>query len=507
MTDLNQIITTFTQENKKKFINYLHKKNKRTDTKNIALFQYLNNSTLNSKAICIKLYGTEKQNAYHALRKRLYQSIIDFTANTSLHDESSINMQIIKYILAAKSFIQQKQFKVAYKILDKAEKVANEHTLFSLLNDIYQIQIQYAYSLPNLALKPLILQFKNNQEKLQKEAALNIVYAKVREALNRATYHGKIIDFKAIIDKNLKEQFSSTTNTLSFKSLYQLVSLASFSVFITKDYIKIEPYLISTYKSIINHKNKDKQLFYHIQILHTIANTLFRNKKFKESLQYLKSMHHYMHLKQGKHYNTFSLKYHLLLALNLNYNNKPQIAIKTLQPLIIKKHPDLESWLDIQLALLVFYFQQSKFKKARHILISFFHTDNWYTEKAGKEWVIKKNLIEILLYIELKNTDLVDSKLLSFKRIYYPYLKSINQTRVTTYLDFVNTYYKTPENITSLHFKNKVEKNFIWLETYKEDIFVISFYSWLKGKMTKTDTFAVTLQLINKAEKQLSQKQ
>lgn len=503
MTDLNAIILTFTKEDQQKFINYLQKKNKRTDTKNITLFQILIDNTLDAKAICQKLYGTQKQDAYHALRKRLHQSVIDFTANQRLQEEGSINMQIIKYILAAKSFLQQKQFKVAYKLLHKAEKLAQEHTLFALLNEIYHTKIQYAYANPAIALEPLILKFKTNQQKLQQEDTLNIVYAKVRAALNQAAYKGEVLDFQSILENTFKNQHITITDALSFKSLYQLITLASISVFVSKDYLKIEPFLINTYQAILQHKNKEKQLYYHIQILYAIANTLFRNKKFKESLQYLETMHQYMQLEKNKHHNTFTLKYHLLRALNLNYSNQPEIAIDTLKPLISQKNTDIETLLDIHLSLIVFYFQQGDFKKAHQIFSKFFHTDTWYTEKAGKEWVIKKNLIEILLHIELQNTNLVESKLLSFKRTYNPYLKSINQTRVVTYLSFVDKYYKNPEQVTTKDFKNKVEQAFNWVETHKEDIFVMSFYSWLKGKMTKTDVFQVTLKLIKQAKQEL----
>ncbi len=504
MTDLNNIISTFTKEEQQKFINYLQKKNKRTDTKNIDLFHYLLDNTLNSKAICIKLYGTQKQAAYHALRKRLYQSVIRFTAKQRLQDEGSINMQIIEYILAAKSFLQQKQVKVACNLLQKAEILANKHALFALLNEIYHTQIQYAHTNPDLVLENLLLKFKNNQLKLQQEDALNIIYAKVRAAINSATYKGEVTDFETIIKTIFKEQRITVHHTLSFKSLYQIVKLASDSVFVTKNYLKIEPFLITTYKTILNHNNQEKQIFYHIQILYTISDTLFRNKKFNESLSYLKTMHSYMRLQQNKHYPTFTLKYHLLLALNLNYNNKPLEAIQTLKPTVTKKYRDTETWHDIQLSLIVFYFQQNMFKKANNILSSLFHTDSWYTEKVGKEWVIKKNLIEILLHIELKNTNLVESRLISFKRSYQAYLKNINQTRVITYLNFVSIYYKHPESVTSASYKNKVEQAFNWTENYNDDIFVISFYSWLKGKMTNTNVFTVTLNLIKQAQQKLS---
>ncbi|MGC1206155.1 MAG: hypothetical protein WA839_14895 [Flavobacteriaceae bacterium] len=497
MTDLNDIISGFSTEDQQKFVSYLEKKNKRIDTKNVELFNYLLSDKLNSKSICIKLYGTKKQDAYHALRKRLHQSVIDFTANQRLQEEGSVNMQIIKYILASKSFLQQKQYKVAYKILDKAEMLATEHYLFALLNEIYHTKIQYAYANPSLELDSLILKFKSNQKQIFLEDELNIVYTKIRNTINNIAYKGDVLDFETILENTFKEHHITVNDALSFKSLYQLVTIASISAFVSKDYLKIEPFLISTYNAILHHKNKEKQPYYHIQILYAIANALFRNKKFNESLHYLEIMHEHMCLKKKKHYNAFKLKYHLLLALNLNYNNEHTVAIETLESVTISKHRDIETLLDSRLSLIVLYFQQEDFKKSHNMFSKFYHTDTWYTEKAGKEWVIKKNLIEILLHIELENIDLVESRLLSFKRTHFKYLRNINQERVIRYLSLVEFYYKNPEIVTSKAFKNKVENSFEWIEKQREDIFVMSFYAWLKSKMANTNLYRTTLNLIN----------
>lgn len=497
MNNLNTIVSTFSSEDKQKFISYLEKKNKRTDTKNIELFNYLLSDKLDSKSICIKLYGSEKREAYHALRKRLYQSVIDFTANQALQEEGSINMQIIKYILASKAFLQQKQYKVAYNILDKAEILASEHHLFALLNEIYHTKIQYAYANTSVELEALILKFKNNQKNILLEDELNIVYTKIRETINNIAYKGEVLDFQTILDNTFKEHNITLNDALSFKSLYQLVTIASISAFASKDYLEIEPFLISTYKSILHHKNKAKQPYYHIQILYAIANTLFRNKKFNASLKYLEIMYEHMLLKNKKHYSSFKLKYHLLKALNLNYSNNQVLAIEILEPFTNKKHQDIESLLDIHLSLIVFYFQKNDFKKSHRIFSKFYHTDKWYTEKAGKEWVIKKNLIEILLHVELKNIDLVESRLLSFKRSYFKYLKDIKQERVIMYLNLVEYYYKNPEEVTKIQFKNTVENSFEWIDKQREDIFVMSFYAWLKSKMEKENLYITTLNLIN----------
>lgn len=498
MIDLGNLIAILSEEEQQNFIRYLEKKNKRNDTKNIQLFKLLGKSD-GPEDLCWAIYKSDKKAAYHALRKRLYHALIDFIANIKLEEENSVDMQLIKYILAARSFLQHEQFKMAYKILDKAEVLAKAHHLFPILNEIYHTKIQYAHTYPSVDLNTLTTTFKINQKKLFNEDQLNIVYAKIRQTLNNINHKAEVVDFQSLLDKTVSEYNIDFNTSLSFKSLYQLMAIVSISAFVTNDYLKIESFLLDTYQSIKRHKTKDDQLFYHIEVLYLIANTLFRNKKFEQSVAYLEDMQHQMMQQKRTQYKNFELKYHLLLALNYNYANEQEKAIALLEPYKTSKHPDIEAMLDIYLSLIMFYIQHENYTKAMALFTKFYHTDHWYIEKAGQEWTIKKNMIEIIIHIELGHTDLVESRLTSFKRTYGNYLKEIRQQRVLTYLSLVESYFKNPEQVTDESFKTKVENAFEWIEAQQEDIFVMSFYAWLKSKMEEKPLYLTTLELVEKA--------
>lgn len=497
MIGLKSIINTLTTEDHQKFINYLQQKNKRKDTKNIQLFKSLANSNDDSKTICKQLYKVEKSNAYHALRKRLFQSLIDFTANKNLEDENSIDMQIVKYILASRTFLLQNNFSIAYKILDKAERLADEHLLFPILNEIYHTKIQYASNYPKINLEDLIAKQKENQKKHQLEDQLNIVYAKLKSMLNDIKHQGNVIDFEAELKHLLKVHQIEINSSLSFKSLYQILAIANISALVTKKYYTIENFVMKSYAILKQKKETDKQLFYQIQIVYIIANTLFRNKKFEASLHYIQEMEQLMLLKKGMYYKSFILKKTLVETLNLNYNNKQDEAITRIESMMNKKHNDLEALLDLHLSCFMFYFQKEDFLKAKSISAKFYHTDQWYKEKVGINWVIKKNIAELLLYIELLEDDLFFSRLKSFRRSYSNYLKETGQTRILTFLKFAEQFYLKPKSVITEDFKNKLETTFEWVTIHEEDIFVISFYAWLKNKVEHGNLYKTTLVLIN----------
>lgn len=148
----------------------------------------------------------------------------------------------------------------------------------------------------------------------------------------------------------------------------------------------------------------------------------------------------------------------------------------------------------------VFYFQKGEVKKSYQLVSKLYHTDKWYIEKVGKEWVIKKNLIELLLLVELDYLDVFENRLMRFKRQYSSYLKEIGQGRVLLFLKYVAYYYNNPKGITSQEFFSMIENSFTWIGAKQEDIFVMSFYAWLKSKMINKPVFDVTLDLVAQAQ-------
>ncbi|MEE9407353.1 MAG: hypothetical protein V3V28_04675 [Polaribacter sp.] len=497
MINLKEILITLPIDKQKELITFLENKNKRKDAKNTQLVKLLLVDNYSSKEISEKIYGKQNKAALHALRKRLFQSLIDFTANTSMKEENSLDIQLIKYIISARNFLKKGQIKIGYQILYKAKIIANEHQLFTILNEIYHTKIQYAYTNEKIDIDKIIIEFKENQQQLIIEDNLNIAYSKIRKALTVYQQQKTITDIKQLINNTLIEQNITNLNLLSFKSLYQIIQIISISSSQKFDYYNIESFIIDTYQIIRNHKSKDKQLYFHIEILYLIANILFRNKKFNNSLEYLEFMHFYMKESNQKYFKDFTAKHDLLVALNQNYSEKQGKAIFLLEPYINKKNIDIVAQLDIYLSLIVFYYQNKSLEKAQKLIATFYHTDKWYIEKLGIIWTIKKNLIEILLQIDLGNVDLVDSRLKSFKRNYFKHLKEINQENVITYLKLIEIYYKNPKIVTTEEFSNKVEASFNFIDKEKEDIFMMSFFAWLKAKMTKQDIYLVTLDLIN----------
>ncbi len=495
MNSVSGIIKTLTLAEKEEFTLFLKKKNKRHDTQNIQLFNLLKNDDINYE---ITVYKNKP--ALYALRKRLYQNLVEFIANKRFENDTSEERDVLKLILVSRTFFEHSQHKAAFKILEKAEVKALGIERFNLLNEVYHTYIQYAYLNPFIDFSALVRKYEINQQKFLQEEQLNLAYASLRMELAKIKDGTANVDFHQALHHTFAKLSISLEERMTFKSLYQILFIANEYAAFRNKYHEIEPFVATSFR-FINTKTElaEKHLFYHINILYFMANMLFRNKKFADSKAYLDKMEAEMKKQDNVYFKQFENRLLLLRSLNENYSGNSATAIRMLEDALnsVAKN-EVTDVLDLQLSLAVFHFQQNELRKVQQIIKTFSGSDAWYEKKKGTEWAIKKNLVEILLYVELEHTDYVISRLSSFKRRYKKYLTELHEERVLVFLSFVERFLYEPGYLTSEELVSQADSLFQWRPQREEDLFVMSFYAWLKSKIEKRNVYEVTLELVNK---------
>lgn len=496
MNALQEIANIMNEADKKAFIQYLSKKNKRKDTGNTALFNSLKTDDIKIKKKTLE--DKKSKDAYHALRKRLYDSLIDFMANRSFENDTSQENAILRLIVVSRLFFEHKLIKTAFKCLTKAEETALSIEHFSLLNEIYLTQVQFAHFNLSEPIEKLIEKFKTNKTQLEYEEQLTLGYAVLRRELAAIYHEGRIVDFQALIKNTIETHGISLQQGLTFKSLYQILFIANEYASINNNYALIQPFVLKSYRFISKKTDlTDRHLYYHIYILYFIANFYFRNGQFTESLNYLNLMLTELQKQSGKYYQRFCLRYSLLLAFNENYLGHPQKAIEIAEKaLSSNKKTDPNDSNDLRIMLIVFYIQQNAGRNAVKEMAKLNHTDNWYEKKMGMDWTIKKCLVEILLHAQQENTELALSRIKSFKRRYKKYLLTVNEERVIQYLLFVEQYVMKPEIIQTQKFQKAIEDFIITAQNGPKDIVIMSFLSWLLAKVRRKLIYETTLSLL-----------
>jgi len=493
MDDLAQLIDLLNNQDKVDFKNFLNRKNKHKDVKNIRLFNILETDDIKS---INKLYSDKKnKDAYHALRKRLQDNVIQFLSQRALESKDSAVYEILRNLVVARFLLENNLEKIGLKSLDRAERLAVQEEQFGLVNEVFLLRMQYAHLDQDLAFDRLLDRFTLNQTHMQREAKMHMAYAYLRRELQEIHLKGKIVNLTELIEATLKKYQIAVLDLMNYKSLYQILYIANEYAAINQNYGLIERYVRKTYQYIQGlEKPKERHLYYHLYILYYLANFNLRNKKFSESISYLRQMR--MLMENSKSYKEqFILRYQLLLGLNYHFSGKAEEGIEAIEDGLsyVTKKSNQEDIDDLYLSLTMFYAQHGDSRSLSY-LAKLGHTDHWYEKKMGMLWTIRKNLMEILVHLQFENTELAVSRLHSFKRRYKKYLLSIQEERVMAFLSMVERSIQKPDIVSEQTYQDSV-RSMIDIDANK-DIFNLSFIAWLMAKWEKKTAYQLALSLI-----------
>lgn len=494
MDPLSDLINLLDADDKTRFRQFLQRKNKRSDVKNLQLLELIETDDIDGLE---KLYISKKnKDAYHALRKRLQDNLLLFLSHKTFESNHSDAYEALRLVVVGRFLLENDVVKVGFKCLDKAERLAQHLEQFNLLNELLLLKLQYAHLPEAEDFEVLTARFLLNQSDMQCEAKLNMAYAFLRQELHHIHLEGKVVNLNTLMLATIRKYKISMRDLMTYKSIYQILFIANEYAAIQHNYGLIERYINRTNWFIQRQTSQKKgYLFYHISILYFLANFHFRQKNFAKSTDVLKEMLDLMN-SDSRFYTVFYLRYQLLSALNLFFTGFADQAIAQLQEALSVSKPsskreDIED-VRISLAMFLAFCDNRDCLKQLKLLT---RTDAWYEKKMGMLWTIRKNLMEILVQAQFSNVELAMSRLASFRRRYKKYLLKTSEERVLMFLSLVERYLLKPDDI----FEARYQKEVLALQsgTENNDIFILSFVSWLIGRWKKKKTYDILLSTVS----------
>lgn len=494
MSDLKTLVSLLNTSEHVEFVKYLSSRNKRHDVRNVDLFRAVN---AGKEQVLKESLGF---NAFNVLSKRVSDRLLDFTAGKTLANEATAEIGVIKQILVARKLFTFGKFKLGFRIIAKAEKAAINLNHYTLLNEIYHTMIQYSYHENSPDQEVVFKKFESNKAEFVAQERLNMVYAVVKKAFNDAEYKGDSVDMDILLKENFSRFGIEERLAYNFQTLYQLAQIADIAGAYNKNYFETNLYFVEQIDALKGGEgDSEKYLLYHIDVLYLVANIYFRKKEFTKSIEFLDMMYEQMKRFKGKFMTSKLIQYKTLLALNQNFTGNHEAALQAVNSVIDSNKYNREQLLNPLLTKVMILFQQGEMKEAQSIMGRFRHSDLWYERHIGQEWVLNKKYIEILLHIELGNTDLVESRINSLVRKYAKLFKTSKANYVLPFLKLIRQFEQQPDIVQTKKFKAQVEKAIEWKPLQQEDIFLSSFYAWLKAKMESRNLYEVTLELAGSA--------
>lgn len=486
----SEIISLQKPEESASFIAYLNKRNKRLDTRNVALYKAI----MQGKEQRIK---TEiGSNAYNALKKRLTDQLIEFQGAKLLSSELSDENQVIKLIVLARKLFSEQRLEAGFTLLKRAEKTALELDQFSLLNEIYHTMIEHSSKTQKFAQSDLFTKLERNNKQFLAQERLNVLYASMQQQFNSQSFAVMPTSFHDMYEEKRKLFGVEQALTMNFKSLNQLCVFADLYGSQTKSYHKLDLFFEPLIAELTGtEKDSEKMLPYHIELLYVLSNIYFRKKEAEKCKYYLDQMQAQMLRFKGKYADQWQARYTNMLALYLNFTGAHDAASTLLKTALATKQIREEEHALLCLSLSMIYFQQEKLADVKNLLNTLKRTDAWYLKHMGNEWLFNLKAIEVLLHFDLGNDLLSESRIQSFQRKYGVHFKQEKDNPIWPFIGLIKSVLFDHEALQSEAFAEKVENSIPW-KGEEEDLFNACFYAWLKAKMLKRPIYEVTLEVV-----------
>lgn len=455
------------------------------DRKDLQLFDFVRKQKeYDEEEIFSDLYPYERsKNSFYRLRNRLMNEI-NKSLLTLYYNENDVN-SILYNIILSRLFQQRNNFRMAYYFLRKSERKAVDLHLSELLDIIYGDLIKLSTETLEIDPEDYINKRKANRKILNQLNEIDDVLAvliyriKVSQNFNQSN-----IDIVNMLSTTLKQytQKDDTRNNPVLKmKVYQAVSRILLQ---QHDYVALEKYLKHTFKEftadkLFNRANHETK----IQMLTYLANSLFKNGKYKESLEIGKKLKSSL-----TEFDSLLHERYIFYYYNSQVNNYSVLdrhkAIQILQEATadksLHKNKFNEMFLNMQMALQ--YFDIKEFKSAIKAIVKIKLEDNFKVFDTALQ--LKILIFELMVRYETEDFDYMENLVPKIKREYKELLKEESFFRQKTMLELLSRMMYVDESIKKTGLKKKVRLLIDSVEDREAaDLDLINYNQWLREKV------------------------
>ena len=450
------------------------------DRKDILLFDYIRKSgeQYKDEKIFKKLYPTSEKNAFYRLKHRL---LSDLNKSFSIQHFEDDDFIFTCHMLALyKYFSDNNKLKEAEHYLKKAEGGAKSLESFELLDIIYGEYIRLSQDTLHINPEGYIEKRKMNQEQIHQLRAIDdllaVVTYRLKTTQNFSPEKNPLLDLlKQTTDDYLQDRDLKKSPKLRFR-IYHAVSQVLLQ---RHDYKSLEQYLLNIFKEfekekLFNKQNHDTKL----QILTYIVNTLFKNNKLKQSLQYAerlrKAMEEFHHLLCDKYiffyYNSLVINYSILdkdKAIEILGDLKDNVKIKS----------NSFYHLFVYLNLATQWFDKKNYKEAIRNITKLYLLDGYKT--ADRSLKFKIGVAELIIRYQLESFDVMEYKMTQVKKDFKDLLSKdehLNEKDLLSILnDLSNSSQPAKNKLLRSRIVHFMERN----KKVKEENEIISYTQWM----------------------------
>ena len=513
MDDLRTTLLTLSTDERRDFGVFIQRQRRKSGRLDSRLYELLLQAKeLKPEKLVAKLYPDEPNPvAYYALRKRLMRHLTDYLLLRQRQLDTTAAATVRGHLTLAQYLFEAGIPRLAWNTLRKAEKLGRESEQHEQLNAVYNLQIQYASSPHAEPLDEILPRYRLNKKAADEEERANIADSVLRQRLRGSRAQGRAmvpadsILHQVLAEYDLQEAFARSPSLLS-----RLMSITRNAMLVRRDFAAFAAFIERCYKLMERrHGFAPAQRGHQLKLLYMLAHALYRSRRFAESVAYLGQAQELLATGPGRQFGEHAPRFTLLLAANQSFLQRNTESIGLLEALLVGPKPLTENnELAVRLQLTFHYFAEGKFAKANQTLLTLNRTDHWLEQHLGLEWMLNRNIGEMLIQVELGNTEVALARLRALDRGIREQFPAVPATAdapavpaggvyqpVLSYLALVRELVGNPHVTQERPFGNRVMHLPPFISEEREDLQVISFYAWLKARLVQRPYYEVLLEL------------
>lgn len=487
MEPLHRLVSGLSKEEIRFYKLFAARTNERSDRKDLLLFNRLRKSTEGEKHVQVfkDLYDEGNRNAAYRLTNRLHSEI-----NRSLaalyFDEDSFS-RICGHLALYHHFIESGKVKQAQWYLRKAEKEAEQVQQLEFLDLIYGEYIRLSHDHLHLNPELYISKRREVRQRIDQVRIIDDLLAAVSWRLKATQNFGGEGSHLLDLLKKTTDDFVAEKD-LKLRPEWRLKVFRAVSQILLQrhDYSSLEKYLLVTYKEFVrdsifnkaSHEDKLRMLTY-------IVNALFKNEKYKKSLQWAEILHQSLTEYGRSHYDRYIFYYYNALVINYSVLEREK-AISILEDLRMHKLFKENSYyqLFIHLNLAVLHFDKGAYRDSVRYFSKLLMLDGFKTSDTALR--LRIEVSDLIARFEAGLYDVVDYKLKRLKRDYSESLQQESFYAEARLLYFLKEFLKGGSLEKEGKLARQIEDALDWMsKNIEKDTILIDYSNWIKSSLKK----------------------
>jgi len=482
MNILFEIINSLNKEESRFYKLYTGRTNSGDTRKDILLFDFIkqNGEEYDEKIISEELYQDNK-NSFYQLKNRLYKDLNKSMMLQHMGKESDIFT--LHFVLLSRVYKRKGKVELSFHYLKKAEKEAENIEAIELLSIIYSEILILSYDMVSINVEEYIEKKRNNNERLSWYQEMDLLLAAVMNKIKTAQNFSKNDEsINEILQKTLDNFSKNKKIPKSPKFRIKVFQLVSRVLLQQRDFDALEEYLVHTYKEftkdkILTKSNHEQKL----TMLSYLTNCLFKTHKYKQSLAYAEILKTSINEYDGFLKDKYLFYYYNSLVINYSLSDKNK-ALEVLKEAknndVIQNLPTFSVFIYLNTALI--YYDQEKFSLSAKNLSRLMLQDDFVN--IGKSFQLKIHIAELIVRFDLKQTDVIDSKIKYIKKSYNNLLKDANFNRDKQLIEIIDSLIYCNNLTTDKKLLKKITNlSIIISDEQADDIDVINYNVWIKN--------------------------